>query len=62
MKVEFLYPRLKHQAKSFLLPLGPTLVATIARDAGHDVRMFDASFDMDLTPLKEDGRQKKFHG
>lgn len=56
MKVALLYPRLRHQAKSFLPPLGPILVATIARDAGFDVRMFDASFDADLKPLKEDLR------
>ncbi len=54
MKVAVVYPRLRHQTKSFLPPLGPTLVATMARDAGFDVRMFDSSFDVDLTPLTRD--------
>ena len=54
MKVAVVYPRLRHQTKSFLPPLGPTLVATMARDAGFRVRMFDSSFDEDLTPLKRD--------
>ena len=54
MKVAVVYPRVRHQTKSFLPPLGPTLVATLARDAGFQVRMFDASFHEDLTPLKRD--------
>lgn len=54
MKVALVYPRLRHQTKSFLPPLGVALVATLARDAGYDVRMFDSSFDPDLSNLKRD--------
>ena len=56
MKVAVVYPRVKHQTKSFLPPLGVTLVATVARDAGFTVRLFDGSFDDDLSRLCEDLR------
>jgi anaerobic magnesium-protoporphyrin IX monomethyl ester cyclase len=48
------YPRLRHQRTSFLPPLGVTLLATMARDAGHSVRMFDASFDEDLERIERE--------
>ncbi len=54
MKVALVYPRLGHQTKSFLPPLGVIQVATIAREAGFQVKMFDASFNVDLSSLKRD--------
>ncbi len=54
MKVALIYPRLEHQTKSFLPPLGVVLVATIAREAGFQVKMFDASFDANISALKRD--------
>lgn len=52
MRVALVYPRLSHQVRSFLPPLGLISIATVARDAGHDVHLLDPSFDSDLTRVK----------
>ena len=49
LRVALVYPRLFHQVRSFLAPLGLISIATVIRDAGHDVHLLDPSFDKDLT-------------
>ena len=57
LKVALIFPRLRHQMRSFLPPLGLISLATVARQGGHDVRIFDPSFDRDLTRIKADLRR-----
>ncbi len=52
LKVALVFPRLHHQTRSFLPPLGLISLATVARQSGHDARLFDSSFDRDLARIK----------
>ena len=52
LRVALIYPRLYHQTRSFLPPLGLISLATVARAQGHDARLFDPSFDADLLRVK----------
>lgn len=54
MRVALVYPRLFHQTRSFLVPLGLISLATVARDKGYKVRLFDPSFDPDLSRIKRE--------
>ena len=54
MRVALVYPRVFRQVRSFLAPLGLISLATVVRDAGHDVRLLDPSFDRDLTRVKRE--------
>ncbi len=52
LRVALVFPRLFHQTRSFLPPLGLISLATVARAAGHDARLFDPSFDADLSRVE----------
>ncbi len=52
LRVALIYPRVHAQVRSFLTPLGLLSLATLARNAGHRVRVFDPSFDRDLGPVR----------
>lgn len=58
MKIVLVYPRLIQQMHGLWAPLGITLLGTILRDAGHDIKLLDASFDKDLSKVKS--RIKEF--
>lgn len=54
MKIALVYPRLFPQMHGLWAPLGITLLGTILRDAGHEVRLLDGSFDCDLSRIKHE--------
>lgn len=54
MKIALVYPRLFPQMHGLWAPLGITLLGTILRDAGHEVKLLDGSFDRDLTRIKRE--------
>ncbi len=58
LRVALVYPRLWRQVRSFLPPLGLVSLATVARAAGHEVRIFDPSFDR--TPRRIKGQLRRF--
>ena len=57
LRVALVYPRLQHQMRSFLAPLGLISLATVARRAGFDVRLFDPSLDRDLGRVQDQLRR-----
>lgn len=54
MKIACVYPRLFSQMHGLWAPLGITLLGTILRNAGHEVKLLDGSFDRDLTRIKQE--------
>jgi len=52
LKIVLVYPRLIHQMHGLWAPLGITLLGTILRDAGYEIKLLDASFDKDLVRVK----------
>ena len=52
-RVALVFPRLYHQTRSFLPPLGLISLATVARARGHEAVLFDPSFDADLSGIKK---------
>jgi len=57
MKTALVYPRLRHQCFSFLPPLGLISLATVAKRAGFQVRLFDSSFDRGFSKLENELRR-----
>ena len=53
MRVAIVFPRLEHQLHGLWSPLGIIYLGTILRERGHEVGLFDSSFDKDLTPTFE---------
>jgi anaerobic magnesium-protoporphyrin IX monomethyl ester cyclase len=52
MRIALVYPRLLSQFKSNLFPLGIVYIATLLRQRHYEVRLFDSSWDKDLSSLK----------
>lgn len=52
MKIALIFPRLWPQVHGMWPPLGLASIATVLRDAGEDVKIFDASFDPTLDRVK----------
>lgn len=56
LRIALVYPRLRDQCFSFLVPLGMISLATVARRAGWNVRLFDSTFDRSFSKLKNELR------
>jgi len=52
MKIALVFPRLWRQVHGMWPSLGLASLATVLRDAGEEVKIFDCSFDSDLAPVK----------
>jgi len=52
MRIALVYPRLVQQMHGLWAPLGISLLGTILRDAGHEVKLLDGSFDRDLGRIR----------
>jgi len=53
MKIALIYPRLLHQFKSNLFPLGIVYIGTILKKEGYDIKIFDSSWDKNLNKIKK---------
>jgi len=53
MRIALAYPRLLSQFKSNLFPLGLVYIATILKENKYDVRIFDSSWDKNLSNIKK---------
>lgn len=53
MKIALVYPRTQSQFKSNLFPLGLVYLATILKNKGYDIKIFDSSFDKTLKQVKD---------
>lgn len=58
MKVALIFPRLKHQVHGMWPPIGLASIATVLKNKGETVKIFDSSFDKNLERVKKE--LKKF--
>jgi len=52
MRIALIFPRLSHQVHGMWPSLGLASLATVLKNVGEEVKIFDASFDRDLSRIK----------